>query len=158
VDSYDEDAKKRLYGRIRKTATGCWEFTGCVHHSGYGQIGYRGKTVNAARLSFELSTGPMANGLLALHKCDNRRCVNPDHIFAGTHAENTADMMKKGRHRFRRLHGEKNPSAKLGAIQVREIRDLYAGGGFTQSGLAAMFGVTQGNISHILTGRYRQSG
>lgn len=76
----------------------CLIFTGPKNHLGYGCIGYKGKVVKAHRLSFLFHYGHLPNDLLVLHKCDNPACINPDHLFLGTHYDNTMDMIKKGRH------------------------------------------------------------
>ena len=74
----------------------CWDWQGaiCV---GYGTIGNKYKYRGAHRYSWELSNGPIPKGLCVLHKCDNRRCVNPDHLFLGTKGDNNRDRVKKGR-------------------------------------------------------------
>lgn len=79
--------------------TGCWEWRGMRNHDGYGQVWVRAlqRNVGAHRISFEQHKGPIPEGLLICHTCDNPPCINPDHLFAGTHKDNTADMMRKGR-------------------------------------------------------------
>jgi hypothetical protein len=80
---------------------GCWEWMGFIRPSGYGQV-HQNKL--AHRVSWELHNGPIPNGVLVLHKCDNKSCVNPDHLFLGSHRDNTQDMMSKGRGNVRALH------------------------------------------------------
>lgn len=83
--------------------SGCWLWTGSVAGFGYGRIqrGPRGGgVVLAHRVSWELYRGPIPVGLCALHRCDQPACVNPDHLFLGTHADNTADKIAKGRLRY----------------------------------------------------------
>jgi len=87
---------KSFLKKIRKMNSGCWHFTGSISTTGYGKIGYAGKVMLAHRLSFMFFRGEI-NNLMVLHSCDNRKCVNPDHLFLGTAKDNTRDMIEKGR-------------------------------------------------------------
>ena len=101
--------------------TGCLEFVGGKRGKGYGCITVRtGHTSGAHRVAWELANGPIPAGLYVLHRCDNRPCCNPSHLFLGTNRDNIADMIAKGRDR--KVQGEESPHAKLTAPAVRSIR------------------------------------
>lgn len=84
----------------RSDTNGCWEWTGTKRGYGYGAFAYQGVTVVASRFSYELHYGPIPDGMLVLHRCDNPACVNPSHLFLGTNKDNTRDMIDKGRQGF----------------------------------------------------------
>ena len=137
--------KERFEEKVNVIENGCHEWTGCLAANGYGMLHLNGKTAFAHRVAFELANGQIMDKSYVLHLCDNRKCVNPDHLFLGTFQDNMDDMVSKMRHAV----GEKNGHAKLNAEQVREIRAI--GGSNTKT--AAVYGVTPGLVSMIRSGR-----
>jgi hypothetical protein len=104
----------------------CWEWQGFVKENGYGLLSVHRSipTVRAHRFSYMLHKGEIPSGLLVCHTCDNRKCVNPAHLYAGTPKDNTRDMMERGRCRSvnpRPARGSKNGKAKLNEEDVRAI-------------------------------------
>jgi hypothetical protein len=130
----------RFWGKVKKTED-CWIWTGCLNSKGYGNIrlgGRGGKSVFAHRLSYELHHGPIPDGLVVMHSCDNPACVNPNHLSVGTHKDNMRDMVRKGRGRHPVLKGETNGRALLTEDKVRYIRASKA----SHAALARELGVT----------------
>jgi hypothetical protein len=121
-ERYMQRAKARLYKRLTVTP-GCWIWGGSISQAGYGSIGFLEKVIGAHRVSYIVHFGPIPEGLNVLHRCDNRRCVNPDHLFLGTIRDNNADRQTKGRSVIPNNRGSRNGNAKLTDTQVQQIRD-----------------------------------
>lgn len=142
--------EERFWGSVEKS-DGCWNWKGALNHvrGGYGcfNTGSGRRMVGAHRFSWQLHHGPIPNGLFVLHRCDNPSCVRPEHLFLGTHEENMADMVAKGRGQ----RGERQHMAKLTESDVREIRSA-ASRGENYGAIAKRFGVCRGNISQIALG------
>jgi len=141
---------ERLWLKVAKS-DGCWVWTGMTNDDGYGLLRVGSRRGMAHRISWEESFGPIPNGLLVCHHCDNPKCVRPDHLFLGTDRDNSADMRKKGR--AASCRGEKNPKAKLTFADAEMIRLAYETLPVKQKDLAVAFGVTSSCISHVITGR-----
>lgn len=123
----------------------CWEWTGKLGPTGYGLLTIRTTGHPAHRVSYELHCGPIPDGMLILHSCDNRKCVNPKHLRPGTFAENMQDRQD----RLRTPHGENMHQAKLDPDKVREIRRLSRDG-LSQSQIAARYGVSARAIWQVV--------
>lgn len=142
--------EERFWEKVNKAAAGgCWEWTGSLHSKGYGQLSSkRGRRPHHAhRLSYQMHKGSIPADLLVCHHCDNRKCVNPDHLFLGTPKQNTDDRDRKDRVR----HGDRHPFAKLTANRVKAIR-RQAANGATRKALATRYGVSVAAIGHVLAG------
>jgi hypothetical protein len=126
---------------------GCHEWNGCVNSYGYGVFGFERKSIQCPRIAYYLAFGEFDSNLCVCHKCDNRLCLNPDHLFLGTKAENNADRALKKRNRDQR--GTKNEVVKLTEEEVIKIRKLYETG-LSQSKIGEMFGVSQTNVGFIV--------
>lgn len=130
--------------------TGCWEWIGSVTDincgGGYGRLKIKGKMRPAHRISYLLHKGEIPDNLFVCHTCDNRKCVNPDHLFLGTHSENMQDMLKKGRDNY--VRGEKVKHSKLKTHEVIQIKEMLADG-WRGRDIARCFGVDERLISNI---------
>lgn len=137
-----------MFEQTVETETGCWEWQRFRNERGYGKIGHQGKGWLTHRLVLCLR-GELPEGTYALHRCDNPACINPDHLFAGTQAENLQDMKMKARE----PRGEKRGHAKLTPEMVRCIRSQYRKGFETHQSLADRFGVSPRLIGGIIRGQ-----
>lgn len=124
---------------------GCWEWQGPPNKSGYGRIWAEGRRWLAHRRAFVLAKGPIPEGMCVCHACDNRLCVNPDHLWLGTNADNVADREAKGRRAA--PVGETNPNARLTAADVALIRAER--GHRIISRVARQFGVSRTQVKRI---------
>ena len=146
--------------------TGCWEWTGGKKVDGYGIFGsIRDKKLNnkyqtSHRMSWLIHYGEIPIGLFVCHKCDNRVCCNPDHLFLGTQKENIADMIKKHRYVKGKIYkgiescqyGENSPFHKLTTEKVLEIRKYKETGNYSSKVLGDVYGVSGTTIDKICNG------
>ena len=147
---------ERFWAKVDKSGE-CWEWTGAAKgRNGYGSFGWNDKIVMPHRLSYVLHhpiTIDLLDGhreIYVCHKCDNRLCVNPSHLFLGTHTDNMKDMIAKGRGWQPKLTGEKHGMVKLTEDDVREIRTRFANGGLSHQVLGDEYGVSRGQILRIV--------
>lgn len=124
----------------------CIEWPYFKNADGYGKKMFKGKVKMAHRLAWEEVFGPIPEGMCVCHACDNRGCVNPEHLFLGTHKDNMADMASKGRSRV--SLGQNNPNVKLTEKEVLSIRE----DGRTQKEIAEEY-----NVSRQLVGAIKRN-
>jgi len=148
--------ERRFWERVDQgSGNACWLWTGAISTSGYGTFAFRHGDKRAAhRVAWFLAHGAFPGpGLHVCHRCDNRLCVRPTHLFLGTAADNVADMDAKGRRNSEARHrGESSPRAKLREPDIVEIRRL-SDAGFSQVVIADRFSVHASAISRVLNGR-----
>lgn len=146
------DAIERFHQKYEIKKSGCWMWTGGTRPNGKGVLYPRHwtddfKSIGAHRFSFELMHGAIPQGMYVCHKCDMPLCVNPDHLFVGTHHDNMRDMVQKKRS-FTARGENKKGLAKLTNKQADQIRKMD----ISHKKLAAMFGVSETTISRVKRG------
>ncbi len=141
-------AGERFDEKVARVASGCWLFLGMGTHNGYGLFSVGRKTTTAHRFAWERVHGRIPQGLEICHTCDVRRCVNPEHLFAGTRLDNMRDCKAKGRQQ----KGERHYSVKLDREQVAQIK--RRAGTASQSTIALQFGVSQQLVSRVILGKH----
>ena len=143
--SRKQDVNIRFWSKVDKTKE-CWEWTAVLHPSGYGLFaiwdGVRTNIARAHRWSWEYTHGPIVGGLWVLHKCDNPKCVRPDHLFLGTPQDNIDDMFSKNRFIPR--------SRSLPANVVSKILYAYEHNNVTTRELARMYSTSKSTVGDIV--------
>lgn len=127
--------------------SGCWNWEKYINSGGYGRVKHQGRMIQAHHLSYIGFTGGIPTGMMVLHRCDNRKCVNPNHLFIGSHKDNMKDMVLKNR--SNKPHGCRNPQSKLSESAVVEIRNSNLNG----VELARKFNVSKSAICLIRKNR-----
>lgn len=136
----------RLLKSVDKTES-CWVWTKSTR-AGYGQVHYRGKRWSAHRLFYTLFTGNIPEGMLVCHACDNKLCVNPNHLYVGTHTNNNQDTYKRNRMPPKQGHNARNV-AKLSLEEALKIK--YSD--IPSKELEGLFKINQSQISRIRSGK-----
>lgn len=144
----------RLWAKVDvRNPDECWEWQGAKLEAGYGVIWRDGQQVSVHRVVCELTHGPLNDSEVACHSCDNPPCCNPSHIFTGTHADNTRDMMAKGRAGFT---GERHYAARVSDELVAEACNRYLRGEGSLTKIATEYGVHYTTLQGWLNGKSRR--
>ena len=145
--------ESRFWSHVDKSAEpgGCWIWTGALNAAGYGRVYWEKTRHNIAhRVAYQIALGAIPKGMFVLHRCDNPRCVNPDHLFLGTHQDNMKDMRAKGRSsNAGSKRGEANFASKLSREMVERIRFLYSSK-FSVMEISRKTGVPYSNVWRIV--------
>lgn len=145
--SYDHkvESREEFFWRNIKKTDSCWLFMGCKNNQGYGRMSIKCKNMAAHRFSWNVHFGTIPINMFVLHKCDIRNCVNPEHLFLGTHEDNMKDMAHKGR----QIPGNR----KLELLEIKSIKNLIKSGERNYV-IAKKFNMDASTISNIRHGKH----
>ena len=149
----EEKYKNKFYSKVSKpNIDGCKNWEGAINSHGYGNVWYNGKVLGAHVVAYILENGEIPKEKWVLHKCDNKRCVNIDHLFLGTRQDNIDDMINKGRDNYSHP-GETHGNHKLIWNDINKIREKYTTEKITMDKLSEYYNVSKTNIDDILNNR-----
>lgn len=138
--------EERFWAKVsRRGPDECWEWTAGLNSSGYAWFWLDGKNIGGHVFAYQSMYGDVPDGLEVCHRCHNRCCVNPVHLYAGTHQDNMRDMVEAQR----QVRGSRQHKTHLSEDDVRLIRHLCESG-MTQQATGELFGVSQGAVSNIV--------
>jgi DNA-binding transcriptional regulator YiaG len=140
----------RIIDGHTKTEDGCWMWEGATNPQDYGVIEVKNESYRAHRLSYEVFCGELKEGKQINHKCHKRTCVNPAHLYQGTHQDNMDDAVEEGSYKETTLKGEEMHNAKLTGEDVKELRQRYKNEDISQRDLADEYGVCQRTVSQVV--------
>lgn len=138
--------KRRLLANCEKVDSGCWEWKRYTK-LGYGITCLNGEILGAHRASWIIFRGEIPEGMQVNHKCHNRKCINPDHLYVGTQQQNVDDMINAGREV--KAHGERSGMTTLKNNDVIKLREMLSSGNHTQKQLSMIFKVCESTIRNI---------
>lgn len=140
--------KRRFFEKVNSMQAGeCWNWDGVISAHGYGDFWAFGRRQRAHRISWEIYYGKIPEGKLVLHKCDNKRCINPAHLYLGTNSDNMKDHIERS----------ENPTigcfhSRLTLNESEQVKTLHKYKNFSQTQLAELFDVSRGVIYNVLHG------
>jgi hypothetical protein len=140
---------ENLHLYYNKDLNGCWIWNRSYYPNGYGHVTFEGKSSYAHRVSHMLHSGNNIKGKVVCHKCDNRSCINPSHLFMGTQQDNINDCIRKGR----MARGTSLPQSKLDEVKVKDMRDMWKTGIITQRELGKIFRVSQSTVERCVNNK-----
>jgi hypothetical protein len=144
----------RLISRIVCAGSECWHWVGVRSDFGYGRMTYEGRTQAAHRLSYRAFVGEIPDGFSVLHRCDNPSCINPDHLWLGTYADNRRDCQDKGRWRLKnKKSGFAHHSTIVTPALLAEAQRMRSEG-LSYKRVAAQLGVSTMTVWHAMNGRF----
>ncbi len=144
-----KDPSTRFWNKVNIVEGKCWEWSASKFSNGYGQFFDGNNKIGAHRFSYKLANGDFDTKLLVCHSCDNRSCVNPQHLFLGTHEDNSKDMYLKNRQNNAKQKGSLNGRAVVTEQEVLSMRKLYKKGMFI-SDIAKAFTMSETQTSRIV--------
>jgi hypothetical protein len=151
ISKYDSSFNQRFWEKVNIAGENeCWEWQASRNSKGYGCFSVDGIIKLAHRVSFELANGDIPEGLFVLHKCDNRLCVNPVHLFLGSHIDNMRDMIRKNR----QAKGSKNGRSKLTISDIQIIRDIAKQKKSSSTVIGNRFKINPSYVRHIIRGDF----
>lgn len=143
IDKISESDKARFWNKVDvRGQNECWNWNSRIRNSGYGVMWWYGQGVSAHRLSWTIHSGPIPDGLLVLHNCDNKRCVNPNHLYLGTSGDNMIDTLN-------RVHPKSGRVSMFSASDIEHIKELRKEGK-TQKEIAEVYKCSRTHILHIV--------
>lgn len=138
--------KARFEAKVAVVESGCHEWQSTIHRDGYGKFWHETGQVQAHRMAYQIYKGEVPEGLWVLHKCDNRKCVNPEHLYLGDAKQNVSDMHTRGRFVGR---------TKFGLDLVEKAKAMYAEGR-SQQAIADELGINQTTVSKYIRGAQKR--